>query len=147
MIRLVLGEQTWAFELITGQVCRLLGLLHLVPHTVRIPDSRFAFFNGHLETTLVGLRDVTDSDRAEAEEFLRRFRDRYSQPAYMRLNRAVLRLNWKRIKLLTRHVIDLASDPFDETSRRPVGLLVDHTQRLFRGKVNRWFGPFSQPPH
>ena len=38
-IEVVFGEQTWAFELLVGQVCRSLGIPHLMPHTVRIPGG------------------------------------------------------------------------------------------------------------
>lgn len=145
-IGIVLAEQTWAFELLAGQVCRELGIPYHAPHTVRFPDSRFGFFDGHLEATLIGVREVSGADRRAAAEHLLRFRESYSQPDYMRVNRSVLRADGGRIRLLTRHVLDLASDRFDETSRRPLGLIADHTRRLVRGKINLRRGRFADPP-
>jgi hypothetical protein len=136
-IEVVFGEQTWAVELLIGQICFARGTPHLVPHTVRIPDPRFAFFNGHTESELVYIRDTTPHDREDARLALESFRTRKPRPEYMRVNRSVLRPSWERIRTLAIHVKDLAGDPFDETSRRPAGLIFDHSKQVARGVFNR----------
>ncbi len=141
----VFGEQTWAFELLTGQVCRSLGIPHLMPQTVRIPDGRFAFFDGYRETELVPLESVGEEHRRAAARTLEEFRRRRPQPGYMALDRAVLKSDLRRLRLLARHVADLAGDPYDETSRRPLALVADHTRQWVRERrLRRWRG-FERP--
>ena len=144
-ISLVVGEQTWAFELTVGQVCRGLGIRHLAPHTIRIPDGRFAFFDGHTETELVAIREPGEEERERAREILAEFRARRPQPSYMAVNRSVVRFDPGRLALLARHLVDLARDPFDETSRRPAGLVLDQSKQVLRKWRNRWLGPFDRP--
>jgi len=144
-VRFVFGEQTWAFELAVGQVCRRLGIAHLVPHTVRVPSGRFAFFDGHMETDLVALREPTAEDRRAARRILEDFRQRRPQPSYVAVDRRFLRFDPGHLRLLARHVIDLAGDPHDETSRRPLGLVLDHTVKLMRGHRNRRLRHFERP--
>jgi hypothetical protein len=57
----------------------------------------------------------------------------------------VLQANSERIRLLTKHVIDLAGDPYDETSRRPLGLIVNHSTQVLRTLINGKLGPFEMP--
>jgi hypothetical protein len=141
----VFGEQTWAFELLTGQVCRALGVPHLMPHTVRIPDRRFGFFDGYRDTGLVPLETVGEAHRREAATALEEFRRRRPQPGYMALDRTVLQPNLPRLRLLARHVADLAGDRYDETSRRPLGMVADHAKRWYRERrLKRWKG-FERP--
>ena len=145
-IEVVFGEQTWAIELLIGQICHERGTPHLVPHTVRIPDPRFGFFNGHTEAELVHIREVTAQDRSDARGSLEAFRARRPRPEYTRVNRSVLRPSWERIRTLTTHVLDLAGDPFDETSRRPAGLILDHSRQLLRGSYRRLAVRWELPP-
>lgn len=135
-IELVLGEQTWAFELLTGQVCRALGIDHLMPHTVRIPDPRFAFFAGPREEALVDIDSPRQEHYEEARRFLAEFRGRQPRPGYMNINHSVVQADAARLRTLTRHLLDLAGDPFDETSRRPLGLVVDHSLQVLRRRRN-----------
>jgi hypothetical protein len=144
-IQVVSGELTWAFEQIVGQVCASLEVPFLRPMVVRIPDARTAFFGNRRETDMLELRKPTDVDRAEASNLLHAYRNKPRPPVYMQTNFSVLRANAERIKLLTRHTIDLARDPFDETSRRPFGMIADHSRRVLRSTINRRFGPFEQP--
>jgi hypothetical protein len=145
-VEIVLGEQTWAFELLVGQLCRERGVPHLVPHTVRIPDPRFAFFDGSTEAELLKIRDVIPEDRIQAEASLNAFRKRRPRPEYTRVNRSVLRLSGERLRTLMTHLRDLAGDPCDETSRRPAGLIVDHTRQLLRGSIRRFGAGWVTPP-
>lgn len=51
-VSVVFSEATWAFELVTCAACRSLGIAFLVPHTVRIPEGRFGFFEGIFQNKL-----------------------------------------------------------------------------------------------
>jgi hypothetical protein len=138
----VTAEQTWAFELLVGQVCVSIGIPHMMPHTIRIPDSRFGFFVGHTEAHLLPLREPTHEDNRIATSFLAEFRARKPKPSYMTIDRRILKPDLARLATLTRHVLDLVEDRFDETSLRPLGLVLSHTQQLFRKIRNSRSGRF-----
>lgn len=144
-IELITGEMTWAFEQIIGHVAIELGVTFVRPMEVRFPDDRSAFFRDRKEQDMVELRPTTDADRAEARALLKAFRDKPRPPSSMGLNFSVLRANSERIKLLAKHVVDLAGDPYDETSRRPLGLIADHSRQVSRSLINGRFGPFEMP--
>jgi hypothetical protein len=144
-IELISGEMTWAFEQIVGHVAVDLAVTFVRPMDVRIPNDRTGFFRDRKEQDMVELRATTDADRVEARALLKAYREKPRQPGYMSINFAALRANSERIKLLTKHVMDLASDPYDETSRRPLGLIADHSKQVLRTLVNGKLGPFEIP--
>jgi hypothetical protein len=144
-IELISGEMTWAFEQIIAHVCIELAVPFVRPMDVRFPSDRTGFFRDRKEQDMVELRAVTDTDRAEARTLLKAYREKPRQPAYMSINHSVVRASGERIKVLTKHVIDLAGDPYDETSRRPFGLLADHSTRVLRMLINGKLGPFEMP--
>jgi hypothetical protein len=144
-IDVVSGEQTWAFELLAGQVCVAEKIPFLNPHTIRIPDPRFAFFVNHTEATVLELGAAGAPERREAEARLHEFRQREPQPTYMAINRSVVQPRASRLELLTRHVLDLAGDRYDETSRRPLGLIANHAAQLLRRRWNLLRAPFELP--
>lgn len=144
-IELISGEMTWAFEQIVAQVCIELAIPFVRPMDVRFPTDRTGFFRDRKERDMVELRATTDVDRSEARALLKSYREKPRQPAYMSINHSVLRANSERIKVLTKHVIDLARDPHDETSRGPLGLIADHSTRVLRMLINGKFGPFEMP--
>jgi hypothetical protein len=144
-IELITGEMTWAFEQIIGHVAVELGVTFVRPMDVRVPHDRTGFFRDRKEQDMVELRATTSADRTEARALLKAYREKPRQPAYMSLNQSVLRANSDRIKLLTKHVVDLALDPYDETSRRPLGLIADHSKQVLRTLINGKLGPFEMP--
>ncbi len=144
-IEIVFAEQTWAFELLTGQVCGRLRIPFLRPVSVRIPDDRFVFFASRCETSMLRFGQPTDQDRAWASRFVESYRGRPIPPSYMRINRSVLRFDSARIRLLIRHLLDLAGDPFDETSLRPLPLIGKYLAMVGRGWRNRRLIPFTKP--
>jgi hypothetical protein len=144
-IEVVTGELTWAFEQIIGHVCVELAVPFLRPMEVRFPDDRTAFFRDRKEQDMVELRATTDADRVEARALLKAFREKPRPPSSMALNFSVLRANSDRMRLLAKHVVDLASDPHDETSRRPLGLIANHSRQVLNSLVNGKFGPFEMP--
>lgn len=144
-LNMVSGELTWAFEQIAGQVCIDLDLPFVRPVDVRIPNDRTAFFTSRLETDIVELRPPTADDVATAREFLETYRNRPRKPAYMNIKFSTFQLRTERIQLLARHVIDLAGDPYDETSRRPPGLVADHSKQALRTFFRSKFARFEMP--
>lgn len=144
-IELVTGEMTWAFEQIIAHVCVELAVPFVRPMDVRFPTDRTGFFRDRKEQDMVELRETTDADRVEARALLKAYREKPRKPAYMSINHSVLRANGERIKLLTKHLIDLAGDPYDETSRRPFGLVADHSLQVLRTLLNGKLGPFEMP--
>jgi hypothetical protein len=140
-VEAIFAEQTWGIELLTGLVAVALEVPFLKPHTVRFPHGRFALFPGHLEETVERLRPTTIDDRAAAERELRTFLGRTPQPDYVATDREVLRLNLGRLRALSSHVRELAIDPWDETSRRPAGLIADHARQWVRKRWNRALAP------
>ncbi len=144
-IEIVFAEQTWAFELLTGQVCGRLRIPFLRPVSVRIPDGRFAFFGSRYEKQMLRIGEPSDEDRAQARSFVESYRSRPIPPAYMKINRSVLRFDWSRTRLLIKHVRDLAGDPFDETSLRPLPLVGKYLVMAARVPRNGWLAPFTEP--
>jgi hypothetical protein len=143
-IGMVFAEQTWAFELLTGQVCGDLGIPFLRPVSVRIPNERFAFFAHRRETDMVVFGTATDEHRRQARELLREYRSRPAPPAYATLNWSILRFNWGWTRNLIKHVADVAGDPFDETTLRPLGLVGKYLGKMIRVRRNRLLGPFRE---
>jgi hypothetical protein len=93
---LVLGEQTWGWELMAAAVARRKGVRQYVPGPTRLPSGRVAFWPGYREQSLAPLREVTVDDRREAAEWVQAFRRRPEKPAYENLNarRPLLRRHW-----------------------------------------------------
>ncbi|HSM37517.1 MAG TPA: hypothetical protein VK837_14030 [Longimicrobiales bacterium] len=142
-IQAIFAEQTWGVELLAGLVAEDIGLPFLKPHTVRFPRGRFGFFPGYSEATLDRGREPDEGDKEVAEEMLSAFVERKPQPDYVATDREVLRLRPERLRKLLAHVRALAGDPFDETSRRPLGLIADHSRQWIRKRVNRALSPVT----
>lgn len=49
----VFGESTWAHERVIGRIASQKGRKYYVPHTVRFPNERFAFFEGEYQDKLL----------------------------------------------------------------------------------------------
>jgi len=52
-IDIVFSEATWAYEMSVCAACSASGADFIVPHTVRIPSGRFAFFRGIFQDELI----------------------------------------------------------------------------------------------
>jgi hypothetical protein len=141
----VAGELTWAFELIVSQVCASLGVAFLRATSIRIPDGRFAFFPGRQETSPLCFREPGPEEREQARRFLQEYRSRPAPPAYMSINWSVLRVEWRRTCLLLKHLADVAGDPFDETTLRPLPLVGKYLAKAWRARRNRRSRLFHKP--
>jgi hypothetical protein len=144
-IRAVAGELTWAFELLVDQVCTALGVPFLRAASVRIPDGRFAFFLGRDEKEVLHVRDPGGAEQEEARRLLHAYRRRPAPPAYMAINWSVLRPRWGRVCQLLRHLRDVAGDPADETTLRPVPLVGKYLARAWRSRRNQRLPLFEKP--
>jgi hypothetical protein len=143
-IELVSGELTWAFEQIIGEVCTYMGVTFARPVDVRIPNDRMVFMRSRLEAELIELGKPTSADYGQARALLAEYRDRPRRPRTANINLSSLQFKPERLKLLARHVLDLIGDSHDETSRRPLGLIADHSAQFARAQFMARFGPFEK---
>ena len=93
---LVLGEQSWGWELVAGARARGMGIGQYCFSSARMPSERVAFWEGYREERLTPLRPVENADRIEAVRLLAAFRAQPAKPAYETTNarRPLLRPHW-----------------------------------------------------
>lgn len=84
---IVLGETTWAVELLAAQIAPLHGGRYFGPSTVRTPSERIGFFEGGLQRSLAPLGPLRHDHREAAMAFMADFRKRRVLPYYLALNR------------------------------------------------------------
>jgi hypothetical protein len=80
-IRFVFGEITWAHEILLNRMCNSISELncqYLKPHTIRIPNGRFAFFKDEYE------KDIYEVESNPVTPFLWGFE--LKKPDYFHLN-------------------------------------------------------------
>ncbi len=83
-IRFVFGEATWAHELLIHRICSLqeLNCTYLSPHTIRIPNGRFAFYTDEYQSEMyVG----KNKEQEQAFDY------NIEKPDYLKLNDAILK--------------------------------------------------------
>lgn len=82
----LLGEMTFAYELVAYYVCRYLNKKYLYPDTAKIPSDRFAFF----ETPYYGdeflVRPADETALHEAQKFYRSWRENKVKPHFFYLH-------------------------------------------------------------
>ena len=119
-IGLVLGEITWAHELLIHRICsqqKELGSRYLNLHTVRIPNGRFAFFEDEFQSKI---HEVAPSAagplQAVPSEAGCAFK--VEKPAYLAMNDKALRKSRsvaERLKKIKRFITEENIDPDDPT--------------------------------
>lgn len=114
-IKCVFGEVTWAFELLTTQICKELKVRFFMPHITRIPDGRFAFFEGYLHRDFFVMKDAEEKDYADAKIFYDKFVTQKPKPRYFYLNNKLPRVEFDWPLDLMKHFLLSITDPFDET--------------------------------
>jgi hypothetical protein len=85
-IKLIFGELTWAHELLIKRISlknEKLGCNYINPHTVRIPNGRFAFFKDEFQCQLVDLG--LETKKFPDDLFVPK------KPDYLRLNDQILK--------------------------------------------------------
>ncbi|OBQ54935.1 hypothetical protein JJL45_03340 [Tamlana sp. s12] len=83
-ISFVFGEVTWAHELLVHRLtikAKDLGCQYLNPHTIRIPNGRFAFFTDEYQSKI---KEATNKSTFEAFEI------KLEKPAYLSINDKVI---------------------------------------------------------
>lgn len=87
-IDVVIGEATAANDLLTSLISDEMGTKYYSPHTVRIPDDRFAFFEGRYQKELVKNKKPLEHEEAIAwaEAYIKKFREELPKPSYWFLN-------------------------------------------------------------
>ncbi|MEK7775556.1 MAG: hypothetical protein AAB305_06705 [Candidatus Zixiibacteriota bacterium] len=87
-IDIIFGELTWGHELLIHRLSRQLSprsCTYVVPHTIRIPNGRFAFFTGENQSDMVPL-PPPDEMRISVTPVLRA-----EKPDYLALNDVLLK--------------------------------------------------------
>lgn len=118
-ISMVIGEATPANELLTSVVCKKIGIPYYFPITVRIPDSRFAFFAGRFHTDFAQRKNIPPDEHLAAKEwaktYLLNFLEKKPKPSYWHKNNNLpkLQMNWpyKFLKTLIEEFQYKDSDP------------------------------------
>lgn len=142
-IHTAFGEQTWAFELATTQLCRAQGRLYLSPSTVRVPSDRFGFFTGYDQAEVFEIRKPDRSDREAAETILEALRSRAYRPYYFHINNKIrfFRSHW-----LAESVVQAFSKATEGDETLPT--LAHRSRWRFNRIVNtyrtRWKKPFER---
>lgn len=142
-IKILFLEATWASELLTIMIGKLLRLSTYRPHTIRIPGARFAFFEGHQQLALRFIRPPEQKDFDEAEKFYKHFHRHQPRPAYWYTNNKLpkVRLNWMR-KLPT-NISRRATDPYDEMQPPPLYLVRKRLKEAWNSGMISLFKPFE----
>lgn len=118
-IKYIFGEITWAHEILLHRILRAfpeLGARYLCPHTIRIPNGRFGFFEDEFQSKLYATPQQAEVDEACVDFTV-------SKPDYLAINDArlhkarSLRARLDRVRrYLTRENID-SLDPTVTASR------------------------------
>lgn len=147
-VEAVFGEATWGFELLTWLVSRRLGVPMITPAFTRIPGGRF-YFGDALTTQLLAVTQATQEDRVWATDFLRAWRSRPVEPAYMRAHRGgykAFRARWIRELMIGLFRPEL--DRGDATLWPLRARITDRMKRLVNAKSSELLSPFmSAPPN
>jgi hypothetical protein len=106
---LVIGEATWAWEILTAEICRNRGITYLCPHTLRIPDDRFTLFEGIFQTNQSGL--LNDSEALDGvEDALSHILEREPQPYYWAMRSSAPRPSLRDLTRAREKVVDALRD-------------------------------------
>ncbi len=81
-IEVIFGEQTWAFEIVVGQVSSILDVRYLVPKSTRIPNGKFAFFPSPYQKRVIEVNEVESHHRSKANKLLKNFKKEKPKPDY-----------------------------------------------------------------
>lgn len=141
---LVLGEQTWGWEIMTGAVARDIGLEMLCFSSVRFPSDRIAFSDWYRDERLHPLRDAQPDDIEEATRLVDAFRARPARPVYEISN--------SRLPTLRSHWLDEARALLSGAERgnpqaRSLAARVRSRSAMLRNLLlQRWAPPFTDLP-
>jgi hypothetical protein len=138
-VEAVFGEATWALEVVTSLVCRARSISFYSPQVVRIPDERFAFFEGRLQTRLPNIRKVTEADHSLAQAFYRNYVEKRPRPAYWHLNNRVPSLQFSWLPKLAGYLTAGSTDRYDETIFPTPWLVKRRLAEVVQAHQLKWF--------
>lgn len=116
--RMFVGEATWTWEVLCAATARAHGIPYVVPHTVRIPDDRFAFFEGVQQARQLGPEDAEEARRV-AENVRRSWLEGRRKPYYFHLNNRKPSLGVADVSKAALKAYDaLSAHPFNTTQAR-----------------------------
>lgn len=81
-IQIIFGETTAAHEIITAMIAKSINIKFFKPHTVRIPDNRFAFFEGYSEKNIFKVASP-DWSEEKNNKFISEYEDNKQKPYYV----------------------------------------------------------------
>ncbi len=144
-IEIYFGERTWAIDLIADFVCRKTGVKSYAPHTIRIPSTRFTFFDGIDNNLIASSGDFSDDARKWASDFLDEFKQKKLKPFYFySLRRIPLpRLEW--FKRLIKRISEYDLDNHDETAFPISELIKIRIKEVFNYQISKRFNFFENP--
>lgn len=132
-IDVVLGEQTYAFELFAGVTLASIDVPYYAPATVRIPSDRFALFPAPDQARLASGRDPSQDELSEAAMFVDRFREQPSKPYYFQRNQGGLRPEISWLWAPVKQLILGVQDPHELNRPTLSWLLKDRPRRVTNG--------------
>lgn len=127
-IELVLGELTWAHELLTFRMCDKqteLNCTFLNPHVVRIPNHRFAFFTDERQSQILDLGQRFKNQKTLTAQ----------KPDYLAINDKTVKKSASlagRVNKLKRFITNENMEPNDPT------LLTDTRKRIAIKAQEEW---------
>lgn len=140
------GEPTWAPELLTAEVMRAHGRAYYMPHTIRIPSSRFAFFSGIFHDDVAHIRAPNDSDRALAQAAMCNVRSRGERPFYFARNMNPQRWRNHWVEEAMEAVRGPAAQQFDHTVPDVITRSRRRIQARYHARLAQRSAPFETAP-
>jgi hypothetical protein len=116
----------------------------LVPHSARIPDNRFVFFEDHLQERLARFRAPSSQDHEAAEDFYERYLRNNQKPDYFYLNNRIPTPDLGWFPKLVRRFFH--NDPHDETHNPFWWGLRCRLSEVLNARLVRLFPPFVPLP-
>lgn len=140
------GESTWAPELMASEVLRANDGRYFMPLTVRVPSSRFCFFEGIFHDKIAHVTEPTEEHHDIARRAIAHVREKGARPYYfsMNMNPQRLRRHW------VDEVLTVALNPRAHHFDHSVPDLLARSRRRLRKRVfaraASRSSQFQQPP-
>ena len=143
-IKAVVGEQTYALELLTSALLQEMSIPYLVPATVRLPSERFGLFPGALQANFATALTPDAKSIREAADFVSRFTDRPERPYYFAGQQGYIRAAWSWLLSPMKQIALQVRDPHELNRPRLTWLLRARVRQWMNGQLNRRY-PFAEP--
>jgi hypothetical protein len=134
-IRFGFGEVTWAQELLTSEVMRAHGGQFFFTHTVRVPSSRVAFFEGIYHDAIAKLGEPDEGHREIARAAIEAIRKRGEKPYYFTRNMNPYRFRRHWIDEAFRSIAKSGEAQYDHSVPRLAARVI----RRLKGGASGWW--------